>query len=272
MDIDEAAVIEKRGGPITVDDLVADFRTLGLNAGETVIVHTSLSSIGWVCVDAQTVVDALLEVLTPEGTLVMPTHSGQYSNPAHWSNPPIPEGWIETVTKSRPAYRPETTPTRGVGVVPECFRSYPGVHRSRHPSLSFAAWGANAETIIDDHAFDFGLGEDSPLARVYDLEGSILLLGIDHRSNTSLHLAEHRAALDLPETTNIAPVLEDGERKLVEYRDLETDDSDFATIGDAFETAAPESYTRGSVGAGTGRLVSQPALVDFAVDWLETNR
>ena len=59
--------------------------------------------------------------------------------------------------------------------------------------MSFAAWGKHAEFVTDGHSLDNGLGETSPLARVYDLDGYVLLLGVDYDSNTSFHLAEYRA-------------------------------------------------------------------------------
>lgn len=268
----EREAIEAVDEPVTVSSLVDDLRALGLTPGETVLVHSSLSSLGWVCVDAQTVVDALMAAVTEAGTLVMPTHSGQYSDPAAWSNPPVPDDWIDTIRGERPPYRPATTPTRGVGAVPECFRSYTGVYRSQHPTVSFGAWGADADSVVADHAFDNGLGEGSPLASVYERAGSILLLGVDHGANTSLHLAEYRADIDPPRTDNVATVLEDDEPASITYQDIETDASDFATLGDAFEDERDSSVRRGSVGAADARLIPQRAMVDFAVDWLEANR
>jgi len=268
----EHDAVEDAARPVTVDSLATDLRELGVDRGDTVLVHTSLNALGWVCVDAQTVVDALLRVITPEGTVVMPTHSGQYGDPAAWSNPPVPDEWVETIRTERPPYRPETTPTRGVGVVPECFRSYPGVRRSRHPVVSFAAWGHHADTVIEGHSYDDGLGDGSPLARVYDLNGDVLLLGVGHAPNTSLHLAEYRADSNPQRTTNLAPVIEDGERALLEYSDIETDDSDFVTLGEAFEAEQPDALETGPVGGGSGRRCSQRALVDFATGWLEDHR
>ncbi|WP_252699143.1 aminoglycoside N(3)-acetyltransferase [Natronosalvus vescus] len=268
----EKRAIEAVDEPVTVTSLVDDFQNLGIEAGDTLLVHSSLSALGWVCVDAQTVVDALMTVVTEEGTLVMPTHSTQYSDPSVWSNPPVPESWIETIRTQRPPYRPETTPTRGMGAIVEAFRTYPAVRRSAHPTLSFAAWGANAATIVDDHPLDNGLGEDSPLARVYNLDGSVLLLGVGHESNTSLHLAEYRAAIDQPATENVAPVLEDGERVVARYTDIETDTEDFPDLGVAFEAEDGADVRSGTVGAADATLLPQRPLVDFAVDWLEANR
>lgn len=256
--------------PVTVSSLVTDLRELGISAGDTVLVHSSLSALGWVCGGPQAVVDALQDVVTESGTLVLPTHTGQYTDPAEWSNPPVPEEWVEQIHESMPPFRPRVTPTRGMGAIPECFRNYPDVVRSGHPEVSFAAWGAEAEAIVTGHGFDDGLGENSPLARIYDRDGDILLLGVGHDNNTSLHLAEHRA--DVPKETvrHSAPVLEDGQRVRVEYEDIETNTEDFTDLGAAFERVV--GLTEGTVGAADSKLVDQRAIVDFAVDWFEMNR
>lgn len=266
----EADAIDRVDEPVTVERLVDDLRELGVRAGDTLLVHTSLSAIGWVNGGPQAVVDALQAVLTEEGTLVMPTHSTQYTDPASWENPPVPDDWVDVIRETRPPYRPEVTPTRGMGAVSECFRNYPEVVRSRHPTMSFAAWGAGAESIVAEHAFDYGLGEGSPLARVYDRDGDVLLVGVGHANNTSLHLAEYRAEIAKRTIANSVPVLEDGERVVVEYEDIEVDAGDFEELGADFEQEV--GLAAGTVGAATAKLADQPALVDFAVDWLEANR
>lgn len=266
----EADAIGRVDEPVTVSSLVKDVRQLGVPAGRTLLVHSSLNALGWVCGGPPAVVDALQTVLTDAGTLVMPTHTTQYSDPADWERPPVPDDWVDAIRDCRPPYRPAVTPTREMGAVPECFRNYPDVVRSRHPEFSFAAWGADAEAVTAAHAFDHGLGEASPLARVYDRGGAVLLLGVGHDRNTSLHLAEYRA--DLPHETlwNTAPVLDGDEVRWVEYEDIVTDSTDFAALGADFEDAV--GLTRGRVGAATATLVDQRTLVDYAVDWLETNR
>lgn len=268
----EADAVAAVEDPVTTDDIVSDLRTLGVEAGDTLLVHASLSELGWVCGGPQAVVDALRHVLTEDGTLVMPTHSGQYSNPDHWENPPVPDHWPDIIRETMPPYRPESTPTRGMGAVSECFRNYPGVHRSRHPEVSFAAWGDDAEAIVADHTFDHGLGEESPLAELYDRDAKVLMLGTDWGTFTTLHLAEYRADYETEVTANVAPVLEDGERVLAEYEDIDIDDDDFPDIGAAFEDRHESAVTREKVGVAESTLVSMPELVDFGVEWMSANR
>jgi aminoglycoside 3-N-acetyltransferase len=266
----EQAAIERVETPVTVDDIAADCRSLGVTPGETLIVHSSVTALGWVAGQQQAVVEGLQRAVTEDGTLVMPTHSPQFSDSANWSNPPIPDAWVEKMPERIPPFRPEATPSRGVGAVPECFRTFPNAVRSRHPEYSFAAWGDDAGAVVADHSYDNGLGDESPLAEVYDRDGRVLLLGVGHSVNTSLHLAEHRATYDKTEVSHRAPVIENGERAMVEYDDIEGDTADFEDVGAAFE--AENGFAEGTVGDADAKLLDQPELVDFAVEWFEANR
>jgi aminoglycoside 3-N-acetyltransferase len=272
MDSKEGKVIGRTSHPATKASLVQDFSVLGVKQGMTLLVHSSLSSLGWVSGGAAAVILALLEAIGPEGTLVMPTHSGDLSDPKEWRNPPVPEAWWPVIYESMPAFRADLTPTRGMGMVSETFRGMTGVLRSNHPQLSFAAYGPNAEQITTGHSLSSGMGEESPLARVYDLDGWVLLLGVGHGNNTSLHLAETRADFPGKKTIkNGAPVMVDGARQWVVLEDLAYNEEDFPEIGKAFGKDTKQEIT-GRVGEGEARLMPQRALVDFAVGWMETNR
>jgi aminoglycoside 3-N-acetyltransferase len=267
----EHEVIARTTRPATVGSLVAELHELGVEPGMVLLVHSSLSHLGWVAGGAQAVVLALLEAVSPDGTVVMPTHS-YLTDPATWHDPPLPEAWWPMIREHLPAFDPALTPTRGMGVIVECFRHTPGVRRSGHPSVSFAAWGRHAEAVVADHSLDDDLGEGSPLARVYDLDGRVLLLGVGHDNNTSLHLAEYRAGFPGRRwESQGSPVLVDGMRRWVRYRNLVGDASDFERIGQDFASATGHER-RGPVGATQARLMAQRAVVDYAVTWMEQHR
>ena len=263
---------ERSPDPVTTARIADDLRGLGVERGETLLVHASLSALGWVCGGPPAVVDALQQVLCEEGTLVMPTHSPGNMDPSDMGNPPVPESWYDTIREEMPAYRPAVTPTQGVGAIAECFRSCPGVQRSDHPQHSFAAWGEHAAFVTGEHSLSRSLGEGSPLARVYDRDGEVLFLGTTHATNTSLHLAEYRADIDFERVTPGCAMLVDGEREWVEFEDIAIDDSDFPDCGAAFEERHPGAVETGTVGVGPAKRIAQPTLVDFAVEWFETNR
>jgi aminoglycoside 3-N-acetyltransferase len=256
------------GPPVSTASLTADLRALGVRSGTTMVVHAALSSLGWVIGDAPAVIAALTAALGPDGTLTMPTHSGGLSDPAGWVAPPVPLEWHNRIRAEMPAYDPAITPTRIMGAIAESFRTHPGARRSAHPRQSFAARGPQAAFITDDHALDCAMGERSPLARLYDLDADVLLLGVGHDRNTSLHLAEYRARWPSKRHARFAsPVMVDGARRWLEVDDLDFDDSDFARLGEGFERDT-EAALIGKVGAAPARLMHQRALADYAVDWI----
>ena len=270
----EAEVVRRTQSPATVESLAQDLVAIGVTPGMLLLVHSSLSSIGWVSGGAVAVILALEEALGPTGTLVMPTHSTSLTEPSKWESPPVPESWPKIIRETMPAYDPDLTPTRDMGAIPETFRKQRGVVRSAHPHNSFCAWGARADQIVGDHPLPFSMGEQSPLARIYELDGAILLLGVGHSSNTSMHLAEYRATYP---TKNVvlegAPVNDDGRTQWTTFENINVDSDDFNQIGEAFAHAeGATSIRRGRVGLADCQLMPQRNTVDFAVTWIEANR
>lgn len=259
--------------PITVDEITADLLRLGVAKGMTLIVHSSIKSLGgWISGGPVAVIHALEHAVGAEGTLVLPTHSGDLSDPAYWCNPPVPADWWPVIRQTMPAYAPDLTPTRGVGAIPECFRKQEGVLRSGHPQVSFAARGPLAQTITANHSLEYGLGEGSPLSRLYALGASVLLLGVGYGNNTSLHLAEYRASYPSKKTVyNGAPLIVGGKRDWVSFADIETNTDDFPLLGADFERESNAVRT-GHVIESHARLMPVRELVDYAVRWMNANR
>ena len=270
----EAQAVRRTTTPATPESLAADFRELGIREGMVLLVHSSLSAIGWVSGGPVAVILALQAVLGETGTLVMPTFSTDLSDPSQWQNPPVPESWWQTIRETMPAYDPDLTPTRSMGKIAETFRKQKCVLRSRHPQCSFAAKGPHAAHITDNHGLTFGLGENSPLARLYDLHGSVLLLGVGHSNNTSLHLAEYRTTSPTrPLIQEGAPISQAGARIWVTFEDINIDSSDFHRIGEDFLRAdSGKTVRRGTIGIADSQLMPQRPLVDYAVNWLEKHR
>lgn len=263
----EQDLVRSTPEPRTRTSVATDLRRLGLAAGDVVIVHTSLSSLGWVAGGPVAVVQALMDVVTTDGTLVMPVQSRSYTDPANWGAPPVPPGWVAIIRAEMPAFDPALAPSEGMGAVAETFRRWPGAVRSAHPSVSFAAWGEDADAIVAGHTFDDGLGEGSPLARIEERNGKILLLGVGYNRNTSFHLAEYRVVdPDQPRIKGGAAILRDGKRVWATSVDIDVDHGSFPEIGAAFEKTGQVRV--GMVGSAEARLMPQPAAVAFARAWL----
>jgi aminoglycoside 3-N-acetyltransferase len=261
-----AKVIAETYTPRTRESLATDLRRLGVETGDKIIVHTSMRTLGWVNGGAVAYIQALQDAVGSDGLIMMPTQSGDYSDPSSWRHPAIPADWVEEVKRTMPAYDPAVTPTWRMGTVPELFRKMPGVFRSDHPSGSFAAWGAKAEAVVADHGVQ-RIGEESPMAKLYDLGGKVLLVGVGYDRNTSFHLAEYRAKPTkyVPE---LMPLVVDGEIEWTEITEIEfMDDDTLLILGAAFE--AGHKVSIGNVGSAESRLMDVRDCVDFGVRWLD---
>lgn len=267
------AMQEIQGKLMTVDSLAEDMRRLGVSSGMTVIVHASFKSLGsWVLGGPVSVILALEKVLGPEGTLVMPAHSNELCDPSTWQNPPVNPAWWDEIRRQMPPYDPDLTPTRMMGAIAESFRKQSGTIRSRHPMLSFAARGKHAERITQNHSYAHGLGNESPLGRIYELGGYVLLLGVTNANNTSLHLAECRADYGTKQNVTVkSPVLQDGKPCWVAYDEVDYDSSDFHLLGECFERETGK-VRRGKIGEAESLLIPQRDIVDYAADWMKRTR
>ncbi|MDO3660974.1 aminoglycoside N(3)-acetyltransferase [Bacillus sp. C28GYM-DRY-1] len=261
------SIIENTSLPRTRQSIAEDLKALGLKKGMTVLVHSSLSSIGWVNGGEIAVIQSLMDVVTEEGTIVMPSQSVELSDPSEWQNPPVQREWWNLIRKTMPAYSADYTPTTSaMGRIAEVFRKFPGVIRSSHPNYSFTAWGKGKNQILDCQSLHFGLGEQSPLGKLYQFQSYVLLLGAPFDSNTCFHLAEYRIPYQ-----NIlskgAPVVIEGKRVWKEYQELEFREELFGVIGEDFEKE--NQILTGKVGSASCRLFSLKKAVDFAEIWLK---
>lgn len=177
-------------------------------------------------------------------------------------------------SSTMPAYRPDLTPTRNMGVISETFRKQNGGLRSVHPHVSFCAFGAHAEKITNNHSLAFGMGEESPLSKAYDLNGHVLLLGVGHERNSSLHLAEYRATYPTKRIVQESvPICTSGVRTWTTFENIDLDASDFERIGNTFVNSDAGNMTHhGKIGLADCQLMPQREIVDFTVNWIEVHR
>lgn len=252
-------------------DILNALSEVGVTQGQSIMVHTSLSKLGFVCGGPQIVIEALMESVGVDGTIMMPTQSWKNLDPVtgvHWEEP---EQWWQTIRDNWPAYNKDITPTNTMGAVAEMFRKWPGVLRSDHPARSVASYGKHAEYLTKDHDLSNIFGEGSPIGKLYELNGYVLLIGVGYDKNTSLHLADARAEYPSKHNcTEHSAIMENGKRVWKAYDTLFVDGEDFVQIGEAFEKEC--NVYKAPLGNGTITLMRQRELVDFAVKWIEKYR
>ncbi|MFY1619976.1 aminoglycoside N(3)-acetyltransferase [Micromonospora sp. WMMD736] len=258
--------------PLDVGTVAADLRAVGLAAGQDVLVHSSLRRVGPLAKGAETLAEALHAVLGPEGTLVVPTHNaGNSTTSRTWHEATRGMSADERLRyeATMPGWDRGRTPAQGVGTFAEYVRLLPGAVRSAHPQTSFAAVGRRADLLTADHVLHSHLGQRSPVGRMYDTGGHVLLLGVGYDACSALHLAEYRLP-NVPTQAYRCYRQVGGRRLRCDFVAPELDDSDFGALGACLDD---EPFVRrGTVGRAVARLLPIPPTVDFAVKWFVSNR
>jgi aminoglycoside N3'-acetyltransferase len=224
---------------IVVRGLVDQLRKLGVRAGAVLVVHTAFSRIAPIEGGPRALIDALAAALGPSGTLVMPSMSDDDDTP-----------WDVAAT-----------PCRGMGVVADTFWRMPGVLRSDNPH-AFAAHGPRAAAIVAAHPLDVPHGLDSPVGRVYELDGQVLLLGVGHDADTTIHLAENMAGVRYRLPHHVT-VTRDGRPTRVDYSETDHCCENFALMDGWLDAPGQQQY--GTVGRGTARLARSRDIVAAAL-------
>jgi aminoglycoside 3-N-acetyltransferase len=230
--------------PIERATLGGQLRTLGVRPGGVLVVHTAFRAVEPVERGPLGLIDALREALGPAGTLVMPTMTG--------SRRPEP-------------YDPATTPTRHMGAVAETFWRLPGVRRSDHPTSSFAADGPAAPSITAPQPLEPVHGPDSPIGRVWELDGQVLLLGVDHTADSTVHLGECLAGVPY-RRAKWATILSAGAPQRVSFAEPDHCCRQFALLDDWLRAAGLQG--EGAVGYAPARLARSRDVVQVVIEHL----
>ncbi|HSH75858.1 MAG TPA: AAC(3) family N-acetyltransferase [Longimicrobiales bacterium] len=250
--------------------LVDDFRSLGVEPGDVIMLHASVRSIGEVAGGPDEIHLALKEALTEAGTLMMYAGCPRYVDEVGRGG--LTPALEAEVLELLPPFDAETARSaRDHGVLVEFLRTYPGSRVNHHPAR-FVAWGEHTEALFATQPWDYAFGRGSALERFEALDGKVLLLGSDHHQVTFLHYVEH--VIDLPDR-RIAhykvPVLRGGERV---WRDVAEFDTSSRGVHphwpDRFFARIVDSYLRetanqgGAVGACLAFLLSSRGLHRYA--------
>jgi aminoglycoside 3-N-acetyltransferase-4 len=228
------------------EDLCAQLRTLGVEQGGVLLVHSSFRAVRPVEGGPAGLVGALQDAVGPGGTLVMPAWSEDDETPFDPVETPVPES---------------------LGIVPETFWRLPGVQRSQH-FFAFAAAGPKAEQILADPLPLPPHRLESPVGRVWELNGQVLLLGVDHDANTTLHLAELMAEVPYG-VERYCTVQRDGRQERVHYLENDHCCQRFSLANDWLR--AEGLQREGMVGNATARLMQSRDLVRVAIDALQAD-
>jgi len=232
----------------------------------TLMVHSSLSSIGWVEGGPSTVVRALLEAVGVPDSKAKSREGGTLVMPAATPYPSDPTTWTEVQRSAAPIFDLETTPTT-LGAIPESFRRWPGTLRSNHPLESVCALGPAAAEIVGEHPLEFSEGPRGPFGKLHALQSWILLLGVGFNRCTALHFAETLVEKRRVEMAHF-PILDEARRVWMEVPNV-ADDNDrlFPPIGERF--LALGKARQGKIGNAPSMLFSMRELVEVAVTFFE---
>ena len=268
--------MESKLPPITKSRLIADLKKLGVSPSDTIMLHASVKAIGWIVGGPDVVIQALLDVLGEEGTLMM--YVGWEDSPweASFSIAEWPEEWQRAYLEEFPLFNPVTSrANRKWSILTEYLRTWPRAYRSANPEASCAAVGAKAKWLTENHPLQYGYGPGSPLAKLCEAKGKVLLLGAPFSSITLLHHAEHLAKVPNKLVVRYkVPILQNGRKVWVEVEEFDTCGNVLPDTEEYFE-AIPREFLAsgkmrsGKVGMAQSYLFDAAEFVGFAVKWLE---
>jgi aminoglycoside 3-N-acetyltransferase len=220
------------------DPVIAQLRSLGVEPGGVLVVHTAFSQLAPLEGGPLGLISALRSALGSAGTLVMPSMSDDDDRP----------------------FDPGTTPCLGMGVVADTFWRIPGVLRSDSPH-AFAAIGPKAADITAAHPPDVPHGLNSPIGRVYELDGQVLLLGVGHDANTTVHLAENLAKVRYGQPKHLM-TMRAGQLTRLEYLEIDHCCENFRLLDQWLDDMGAQRH--GIVAQGQARLARSRTIVQTA--------
>lgn len=258
---------------ITRADLRDDLARIGLCTGDTVMVHAAMGRVGRLLNGPDALIGALLDVLGPDGTLLAYTDWDSFHTDLMDDNGRVLPEWREHV----PPFDAAASRTQQMnGVLPEFVRTTPGARRSANPGASVAALGRLADWITVDHPQDYGYGPGTPLARLVEAGGRVLMIGAPWDTMTLVHLADHLA--DIPNKRVLRYEVPFAGERGTEWGFIEEFDTS-EPIVDGLPEDYIERIVTAFVGQGNGRhgaigrapslLVEAGPMCSFAVSWLE---
>lgn len=219
---------------ITKEDIKQQLSNIGVQRGMLLFVDANSSTLGYITGGIQTFIEALMETVGYDGTLVMPCFTQKNLDPAcHGATSIQRENWDLVRDHALPFDRKLNAPDTEDEMIHQFLRNE-GVLRSYHPIYSFAAWGKYAKIICDKHPLHFGMSKESPLGKLSDLNGFVLLAGCGYEACTMFQLARYSGD-QLPIKILSAPIEQNNRMVWKDMLDLDFDNSGFEVIGEVME-------------------------------------
>jgi aminoglycoside 3-N-acetyltransferase len=234
-----------RGQVVSHYELITQLLDLGVKPSAVLLVHTSFSRVAPVEGGPRGLIAALQSAVGSDGTLVMPAMTDDDDE----------------------AFDPKKTACLGMGIVADTFWRLPGVLRSDSPH-AFAALGPRAADITAGHPVDVPHGLNSPVGRVYELDGQVLLLGVGHDANTTVHLAESMAGVRY-RLAKHATIFKSGRPIRVHYSEIDHCCENFTLLDQWLDVERRQR--RGIVGHAEARLAGSRDIVEIALTRLREN-
>lgn len=255
-------------------DLADDLRALGISSGDPLMVHAAISTVGELINGPDTLIDALRHAVGEAGTLIAYTDWDARYEALLDEAGKIPVRWREKIEGFDPA---KSRAIRDNGIFPEFLRTTPGALRSDNPGASVAALGAKAAWLTENHPLDYGYGPGSPLAKLVEAGGKVLMVGAPLDTMTLIHHAEHIAQIPGKRIKRCeVPFATGGGTEWRMSEEFDTSDAVCPQLdGVDYFTAIVSTYLesgrgwRGNVGKAPSVVVEARGMLEHAVAWLE---
>ncbi|MDY0317059.1 MAG: AAC(3) family N-acetyltransferase [Candidatus Izemoplasmatales bacterium] len=182
-------LINKTEKPITKYDFIEAYEKLGIKSDSLLEVHSSTSAFGYIINKEYDICDSLVETVT-KGVIIMMGHTGEFSDPSEWVNPPVPKEWHSMINRHRKPFDKDLFIPERIGKVAALFSRYKNVQRTNHPTQSMSVLNNTDDPSWLEHDLD-DTKTHNPLSKLAKSKGKILFIGTDFSSCTSIHLTEH---------------------------------------------------------------------------------
>ncbi|PKK95572.1 MAG: hypothetical protein CVV60_00500 [Tenericutes bacterium HGW-Tenericutes-5] len=263
-------LIEKTKKPLTKYDFIDAYKRLGIKKNSFLEVHSSISNFGYIVNKEYDICDSLIETVT-DGVVIMMGHTGEFSDPSEWVNPPVPKEWHLFINEHRKPFDKDLFIPERIGKVAALFPRYKNVSRTNHPTQSMSVLNNTNDPSWIEHDLD-DTKMINPLSKLAKSKGKILFIGTDFNSCTSIHLTEHLSPYSCQKDYNYQRLNDESliEDVIVRLKYIEDDEVDnFKAIKELYisKYEGTEFYKKEVLGLSTITLIDAKELFEVAKEF-----